>query len=220
MTLFGKDRLKDTTSSRSQRSEIMGLTLRSVNAPSISMILGLSSIVALGAHAQTTTDESATKLEDIVVTAQRREQSLQSVGISVTALDAQTLTQMNFKDLTEVASQVPGLQFNQYGSTVTIYNIRGVSQNDFTDHQEAPVAVYSDDAYIAATGALSGSLFDLQRVEVLRGPQGTLFGRNATGGLILYISQKPTDDPEGFLNVTFGNFATVETQGAPRYSLN
>jgi iron complex outermembrane receptor protein len=193
---------------------MMGVTLRSVNAPSIAKLLGLSLLVAPGARAQTTTDESADKLAEIVVTAEKREQSLQSVGVAVTALDAQALTQLNFKDLTAVASQVPGLQFNQYGSTVTIYNIRGVSQNDFTDHQEAPVAVYSDDAYIAATGALSGSLFDLQRVEVLRGPQGTLFGRNATGGLIQYISQKPTDDPEGFLNVTFGNFATVQTQGA------
>src|ERR1700733_6179869 len=214
MTRFGKDRLKDTTSARSQRSELMGLALRSVNTQSIAMILGLSLSVALCAHAQTTTDESAVKLDEIVVTAQRREQSLQSVGISVTALDAQTLTQMNFKDLTEVASQVPGLQFNQYGSTVTIYNIRGVSQNDFTDHQEAPVAVYSDDAYIAATGALSGSLFDLQRVEVLRGPQGTLFGRNATGGLIQYISQKPTDTPEGYLELTGGNFGTINSEGA------
>jgi iron complex outermembrane recepter protein len=158
--------------------------------------------------------EPSDKLEEIIVTAQKREQSLQSVGVSVTAFDARSLEQLGFRDTTDIASQVPGLQFNQYGSTVTIYNIRGVSQNDFTDHQEAPVAVYSDDAYVAVTGALAGSLFDLQRVEVLRGPQGTLFGRNATGGLIQYISQKPTDSDDGFLNVTVGNYGTVETEGA------
>jgi len=67
------------------------------------------------------------------------------------------------RDVTSVTSQVPGLQFNQYGATVTIYNLRGVSQNDFSDHQEAPVAVYADDAYIASTGALAGSLYDMQR---------------------------------------------------------
>jgi iron complex outermembrane receptor protein len=174
------------------------------------LLLGVPTIV----FAQSATDESPARLEEIIVTAQKREQNLQSVGVSVTALDAQALAQMNFKDLTDVASQVPGLQYNQCGATVTIYNIRGVSQNDFTDHQEAPVAVYSDDAYIASTGALSGALFDLQRVEVLRGPQGTLFGRNATGGLIQYISQKPTDTDEGYFTVTAGNYGTVETEGA------
>src|ERR1700693_2375968 len=109
------------------------------------------------------------KLGEIVGTAQRREQNLQDVGTSVTAFDANALEQLGFKDVTDVAGQVPGLQYNQYGATVTIYNLRGVSQNDFSDHQEAPIAVYADDAYIGSTGALAGSLFDLQRVEVLRG---------------------------------------------------
>ena len=87
------------------------------------------------------------RLAEIVVTAQRREQNLQDVGTSVTAFDANTLQQLGFKDVTDVAGQVPGLQYNQYGATVTIYNLRGVSQNDFSDHQEAPIAVYADDAF-------------------------------------------------------------------------
>jgi iron complex outermembrane recepter protein len=154
------------------------------------------------------------RLTEVVVTAQKREQNLQDVGTSVTAFDSNTLEHLGLKDVTDVASQVPGLQFNQYGATVTIYNLRGVSQNDFSDHQEAPVAVYADDVYIGSTGALAGSLFDLQRVEVLRGPQGTLFGRNATGGLIHYLSRQPTDTPEGYLQVTGGNFGTFESEGA------
>jgi iron complex outermembrane recepter protein len=154
------------------------------------------------------------KLAEIVVTAQRREQNLQDVGTSVTAFDANSLEQLGFKDVTDITGQVPGLQYNQYGSTVTIYNLRGVSQNDFSDHQEAPIAVYSDDAYIGSTGALAGSLFDLQRVEVLRGPQGTLFGRNATGGLIQYLSKPPTDTPEAYVQVTGGNFGTFQSEGA------
>ncbi len=157
---------------------------------------------------------SSDTLEEIVVTAQRREQNLQDVGTSVTAFDSKTLATLGLKDVTDVAGQVPGLQFNQYGATVTIYNLRGVSQNDFSDHQEAPVAVYADDAYVANTGALAGSLFDLQRVEVLRGPQGTLFGRNATGGTIQYISAKPTDTPEGYVQVTGGNYSTFQSEGA------
>jgi iron complex outermembrane receptor protein len=154
------------------------------------------------------------KLDEIIVTAQRREQNLQDVGTSVTAFDANTLEKLGFKDVTDVVGQVPGMQFNQFSPTVTIYNLRGVSQNDFSDHQEAPIAVYADDAYIATTGALAGSLFDMQRVEVLRGPQGTLFGRNATGGLIQYVSKQPTDTPEGYVQVTAGNYGAFQTEGA------
>jgi iron complex outermembrane recepter protein len=173
-------------------------------------------IFALGPWAACLAAESGDedKLAEIVVTAQRREQNLQDVGTSVTAFDANTLEQLGFKDVTDIAGQVPGLQYNQYGATVTIYNLRGVSQNDFSDHQEAPIAVYADDAYIGSTGALAGSLFDLQRVEVLRGPQGTLFGRNATGGLIQYLSKPPTDTPEAYVQVTAGNFGALETEGA------
>ncbi len=172
-------------------------------------------VVALGPWAAGFAAEGdEDKLGEIVVTAQRREQNLQDVGTSVTAFDAHTLEQLGFKDVTDVAGQVPGLQYNQYGATVTIYNLRGVSQNDFSDHQEAPIAVYTDDAYIGSTGALAGALFDLQRVEVLRGPQGTLFGRNATGGLIQYVSKQPTDTPEAYLELTGGNFGTFHADGA------
>jgi iron complex outermembrane receptor protein len=154
------------------------------------------------------------RLAEIIVTAQRREQNLQDIGTSVTAFDANSVERLGLKDATDIVGQTPGMQFNQYGATVTVYNLRGVSQNDFSDHQEAPIAVYSDDAYIANTGALAGSLFDLQRVEVLRGPQGTLFGRNATGGLIQYVSKQPTDAPEGYVQVTAGNYHLLQTEGA------
>ncbi len=177
--------------------------------------LAVSSLLALpAAWAQESAEEGGDKLAEIIVTAQKREQNLQDVGTSVTAFDGPALQQLGLKDVTDIAGQVPGLQYNQYGATVTIYNLRGVSQNDFSDHQEAPVAVYADDAYIASTGALAGSLFDLQRVEVLRGPQGTLFGRNATGGLIQYVSAAPTDAFDGYMQLTGGNFGTINSEGA------
>lgn len=193
------------------QSHMKGRTLRTrVAHAATGMILTLGPWVA-GLAAESGDED---KLGEIVVTAQRREQNLQDVGTSVTAFDAHALEQLGFKDVTDIAGQVPGLQYNQYGATVTIYNLRGVSQNDFSDHQEAPIAVYADDAYIGSTGALAGSLFDLQRVEVLRGPQGTLFGRNATGGLIQYVSKLPTDTPEAYLQLTGGNFGTFESEGA------
>ena len=160
------------------------------------------------------------KLEEIIVTAQKREQNLQDVGASVTAFDAVSLQRLGLHNVTDLTEQVPGLQFNQYGATVTVYNLRGVSQNDFNDHQEAPVAVYDDEAYVASTGALAGSMFDLQRVEVLRGPQGTLFGRNATGGLIHYISNKPSDESGGYFGFTRGNYGALDSEGAVNQPLS
>jgi len=176
-----------------------------------SALLCLGLILAMPAPAQ---DTGGATLEEVTVTAQRREQNLQDVGTSITAFGAKDMQSLGLTDVTDIAAQTPGLQFNQYGATITVYNLRGVSQNDFTDHQEAPVAVYVDDAYVASMGALSGTMYDLQRVEILRGPQGTLFGRNATGGLIHYITNKPTFDTDGYLQVTGGNFGTVESEGA------
>jgi len=174
--------------------------------------LVVSTLLAMvPAHPQ---EAGGTVLEEVTVTAQRREQNLQEVGASITAFDSHQLKDLGLQDVTDIANQTPNLQFNQYGATITVYNLRGVSQNDFTDHQEAPVAVYVDDAYVASMGALAGSMFDLERVEVLRGPQGTLFGRNATGGLIHYISAKPAFDNDGYVQLSGGNFGTVQSEGA------
>jgi iron complex outermembrane receptor protein len=185
------------------------------SGPALALTILAATAGLPAAWAQQAADTGAgDKLAEIVVTAQKREQNLQDVGTSVTAFDANALARLGLHDVTDIVGQVPGLQFNQFGATVTIYNLRGISQNDFSDHQEAPVAVYNDDAYVASTGALAGTLFDLQRVEVLRGPQGTLFGRNATGGLIQYVSNKPTDQPQGYAEVTFGNFGQIDSEGA------
>lgn len=154
------------------------------------------------------------RLEQVVVTAQKREQNLQDVGTSITTFDANSIARIGMADTTDIARQVPGLQFNQFAPSITVFNLRGVSQNDFSDHQEAPVAVYADEAYVASMGAIAGSIYDIERVEVLRGPQGTLFGRNATGGLIHYISKPPTERPEGYVELTGGRFGEFDTEGA------
>lgn len=172
-----------------------------------------------GAIAQTQHDEAGASADavapgDIVVTAQKREQNPQRVGIAITALGKDTLAAIGRQDVTALEGQVPSLAVNQYSPTVTIFNIRGVSQSDFTDAQEAPIAFYSDEVYVSSLGAITGMNFDLERVEVLRGPQGTLFGRNATGGLVQFISAKPTRNPEGFLTLTGGSFGQIATEGA------
>ena len=165
------------------------------------------------AFADDPSDAGLTQLQEVIVTAQKREQNLQDVGTSITAFNAEAISKLGFNSVTDIAMQVPGMQFNQVSPDLTIFNLRGVSQNDYSDHEEGPVAVYSDEAYVASLGAIAGSMFDLERVEVLRGPQGTLFGRNATGGLVQYVSQKPTDQPAAFVSATAGSFGEVDTEG-------
>ncbi len=174
--------------------------------------------LAAQAHGQTAAQASAQPVAapeagEIVVTAQKREQSVQKIGIAVTALGKDAIAAIGRQDVTALAGQVPNLEVNQYSPTITVFNIRGVSQNDFTDAQEAPIAFYDDEVYIGSLGAITGMNFDLDRVEVLRGPQGTLFGRNATGGLVQFVSAKPTARHEGFVTLTTGSYGQVATEG-------
>jgi iron complex outermembrane receptor protein len=168
------------------------------------------------AHAADAPPPAATAPEpgEIVVTAQKREQNAQKIGIAVTALGKDTLAAIGRQDVTALAQHVPDLEVNQYAPTITVFNIRGVSQNDFTDAQEAPIAFYDDEVYISSLGAITGMNFDLDRAEVLRGPQGTLFGRNATGGLVQFVSAKPSARPEAFVTLTTGSYGQVASEGA------
>lgn len=154
-------------------------------------------------------------LEEITVTAQKREQDLSDVGISITALSGKQLKDLGLTNTAQLDDHVPGLMITDYGSGVTTqYTIRGSSQLDFADHHEPPVAVYMDGAYNSYVAGVGYHFFDVERVEVLRGPQGTLFGRNATGGLVHLISARPTREPEGYVEVTGGEYEQIRTEAA------
>jgi iron complex outermembrane recepter protein len=151
---------------------------------------------------------------DIVVTAQKREQRLQDVGVSATVLGEEALTNLNINNATDITRAIPNLKFNAYSSTQVVFNVRGVSQNDYGDQQEPPVAVYQDDAYASSINTASFPVFDLARVEALRGPQGTLFGRNATGGAVQFISNQPTKAFGGYISGTYGRYNQTILEGA------
>ncbi len=155
-------------------------------------------------------------LEEIVVTAQKREQNMQSVGVSVAAFSNEQLKSLGFTNTVDVTQHTPGLSVGVVGGTgaINLLSIRGVAQNDYNLHQESPNAIYVDQAYLSFLGAASGQMFDLERVEVLRGPQGTLFGRNATGGLLHYVSRKPSGDLNGYTQLRIAEFNQVRFEGA------
>jgi iron complex outermembrane receptor protein len=157
----------------------------------------------------------AAAIEEVIVTAQKRDESIQDVGISISAFSAKQLEQLGIKNSIDITQQVPGLHLFTYSPAFTVFSLRGVSQNNFQDNLEAPVAVYLDGAYIASMNALNMQLFDMNRVEVLRGPQGTLFGRNATGGVIQFLTHKAVEEQSnGYLEAIAADFNSYSIEGA------
>ncbi|GAB4140106.1 MAG: hypothetical protein Tsb0016_07130 [Sphingomonadales bacterium] len=160
------------------------------------------------AAADNAAERSTNVLDVITVTAQKREQSAQDVGIAMQVFSGPQLKAFGVEDSYDIASLTPGVHISgNLAGQNTQFTIRGVTQNDFNDIVEAPNATYLDEGYIAIAQGQTFSVFDIERVEILKGPQGTLFGRNATGGLVHYISNKPNlEEVEGFLEATYGRF--------------
>lgn len=149
-------------------------------------------------------------LTDIVVTAQKREQNLQDVGVSVSALPAEQLAALGITDAKDIAKAVPGVVFDSTagGGVNANLTVRGVSQSDFSSMQESPNSIYIDEVYLSSPNSAAFALYDLERVEILRGPQGTLFGRASSGGLASFITKKPTKQFEGYAEVGYSRFNT------------
>lgn len=186
------------------RNHVLARKIATVLAMALPAVPGLAS-----AQAQ------SSMLEEIVVTAQKREESMQDVAISLAAFSGERMAQLGITNAADLVTQVPGLKVSgSGGGAVNTFSIRGVTQNDFSPAQEAPVAVYVDEGYISLNSITNFSLFDLERVEVLRGPQGTLFGRNATGGLVHYITVKPSSEADGFLDLQLGEQGRTRVEGA------
>jgi len=158
--------------------------------------------------AQSTPEGGGSVLEEILVTAQKRQENMQDVPIAVTALSADTLQKAGVTDTFDLKAVAPSLNFSTAVGGFGLPRIRGIGSTGTGPGIENPVAIYIDGVYIASsTGALT-SLNDIEQVAVLKGPQGTLFGRNATGGLIQITTRKPSHDFQGDLQATAGNFDT------------
>ncbi len=158
----------------------------------------------------------AQQIGEIIVTAQKRAENLQDVPLSVTAFSAEAIRELAVVNSTDIAAHTPNLNIGTpvgEGNNPSIV-LRGIGLNDFNDNNESNVAMYIDEVYRAALAGQTFQLFDLDRVEVLRGPQGTLYGRNTTGGLIHFISKRPTEEFDAYGDLTLGRHSQVKVEGA------
>ena len=165
--------------------------------PRIRLVLFCSAAVAAltaSASGQPATDQS--KVEKVVVTAQRRAQNAQDVPGTVTAIGSKNIKGLGIDSSDKIAEFVPGVTISLPSGqgNQPIIAIRGVGNNDFNTNNSGPNGVYSDEVYMSAPSAQTFQAFDLERIEILKGPQGTLYGRNTSGGAINFISNKPGDD--------------------------
>src|SRR5688572_5239112 len=181
---------------------------------SLASLGGALCVLAVGVEAQEVQGTGLT-LEEITVTARRREESLQSTPVAVTALTGEALEMRAAASVEAVSQFVPNVQFDgaaalsggAYNATVFI---RGIGQNDFAIFSDPGAAMYLDGVYLGRSIGGIMDAVDLARVEVLRGPQGTLFGRNTIGGAVNLISQQPTQDLDAELAVTAGRFDRLD----------
>jgi iron complex outermembrane receptor protein len=168
------------------------------------------------AAADTTTTGSTTSVGEVVVTAQRRSQNIQEVPESVQAISSKQLLAAGIKSTQDLGQITPNVTIiSPIGAgNQPLITIRGIGLNDFDTNNAGPNGVYVDDVYLSAPGVQNFSMFDISQVQVLKGPQGTLYGRNTSGGALLFTSNRPTDDFTFDLHGEYGDYNTLQLMGA------
>ena len=158
------------------------------------------------APADPASENEATELDRIVVTAQSRTQELQDVPIALQVLDDRMIQDVAAEDLGDLDSFVPGLQINSVQPTQPSIALRGISTDDFGIGTDPAVGVFIDGVYTGRSGGILLPLTDVERIEVLKGPQGTLFGRNTAAGAVSVITKRPSNETEAAAKLRLGNY--------------
>jgi iron complex outermembrane receptor protein len=195
----------------------------------LGLAAGLAAIAAAtAAHAQTVDASAGTPastapqgqpaadqgaIGDIIVTAQRREESINRVGLSIQALSSDTLQELRVNNVRDLTAVVPSFTVAQSYQGVPTYTLRGIGFNTINLSSTSTVGTYTDEVAYAYPIMNTGPLIDIERVEVLKGPQGTLYGRNTTAGLINFVTGKPSETPSGAMSVDVGNYETFNVGG-------
>jgi iron complex outermembrane recepter protein len=157
----------------------------------------------------------AAEIEEVIITAQKRAESVNDIGVSASAFSGDQLKEVGINSAADLGGHTPGLvTVNSTSGGTPIFAIRGIGLDDFSANNSSGVGVYTDEVFASSPAYLGGQLFDIERVEVLKGPQGTLYGKNTTGGAINFITSKPTETFEGFVEADYSRFDTLEVTAA------
>jgi len=208
-----------------KRTRFIGRVYVLLRASAVAIITCAASAIPTTVMAQSaavgtsSTTSQGSQLDEIIVTAQKREQRAIDTPLSITALDANALADHQISNLVDLAFVSPGLRDGDQNGVNRIF-IRGIGLTSFSSGADPSVAYYVDGVYIGRATEQLSSMYDVDRVEVLRGPQGSLYGRNATGGAVNVITNEPTKELSGYIDETFGNYDLHQTKGAISGSLN
>ena len=169
----------------------------------------LAALLSAAAAAQ-----ESRQIEEIVVTAQKRAQSFGDVGIAVSAFTGDDVRDLGLEQMKDVAAQTPNLKINDtLANSIPNVSIRGVGLNDYAANNNPAAGIYVDEVYLVSPAMLTFQLLDIERIEVLKGPQGTLYGRNTTGGTVNFVSSKPTEAFESGITVDYGRYDHFAAEG-------
>jgi len=169
------------------------------------------SVIALAVLTTMAPIANSEEIEKIQITAQKRTQNITEVGVTTTAFNGDMLEDLGIDSAVDLGAHTPGLvAVNSTSGSTPIFAIRGIGLDDFSPNNTSGVGVYTDEVFASSPVYLGGQLFDIERVEVLKGPQGTLYGKNTTGGAINFITVKPTEDFEAFIEADYSSYQTIE----------
>lgn len=154
-------------------------------------------------------------LEEVVVTAQKREQSITDVSLSVSAFSGNTIRSMGLEQPSDLAFMVSNVDIKgTQGDINPAVTVRGIGMNNFNANNNPSVGIYVDEVFLSSPALMTLNMMDVERVEVLKGPQGTLYGRNSSGGALNIISAKPTQERSGYVSITAANYDNIKFEGA------
>ena len=205
-----------------RKGEKMKTSKRIVFKSLLTVLLAFSMALVCGPAIGAETADEEFLLEEIVVTAEFREKTIQDTPLAITAVNAEMMEVRNQVTLDQITWQAPGVTLRpnsaSMGSSLVAF-IRGIGQTDFNPSVEPGVAIYVDDVYYATTTGNILDLLDLERVEILRGPQGTLAGRNAIGGAIKIFTRKPDGQDDGSVSLTYGDFDRLDVKASAGFTI-
>ncbi|WEK58636.1 MAG: TonB-dependent receptor [Candidatus Brevundimonas phytovorans] len=174
----------------------------------------LAALCSTTAMAQQAPPDRATTIDEVIVTAQRREQAAQDVGIALSVLSGESLVQQGITNVNQLQNATPNLEVEPaFGGGAAQFRLRGVGFQDYASNNSPTVGVYVNEVAYPVPVMTQGLIFDIDRVEVLRGPQGTLYGRNTTGGAISFVTKRPTDELSAGLMTEWGSYNQFRAEG-------